>query len=142
MLLADEERGVFAVLYLDAQNRLIEAETPFFGTLTQTSVYPREIVRRALHHNASSVIFAHNHPSGKADPSQADMRLTCALKDALALVDVRVLDHFIVAGNMLLSFVEHGILGKRDLPEETPPAPAATPTKRRGSPRKETAVTA
>lgn len=140
LLLADEEREVFAVLYLDTQNRLIKAETPFYGTLTQTSVYPREVLRRALHHNASAVIFAHNHPSGVADPSQADMLLTCALKDALALVDVLVLDHFIVAGNVLLSFAERGILGMREVPEDAPPAIATTPAKRQSKPRKTTAT--
>jgi DNA repair protein RadC len=116
LLLADEEREVFAALYLDAQNRLIEAETPFYGTLTQTSVYPREVVRRALYHNAAAVIFAHNHPSGVAEPSRADMLLTCGLKEALALVDVKVLDHFIVAGVDTLSFSEHGLLGECEIP--------------------------
>lgn len=140
LLLADETREVFTVLYLDAQNRLIEAETPFYGTLTQTSVYPREVVRRALHHNAASVMFAHNHPSGRADPSQADMVLTCRLKDALALVDVQTLDHFIVAGFGIFSFAEQGILGVRDLPQNKT---VVTPTKHRGRPRKEkTATTA
>lgn len=138
LLLADETREVFTVLYLDAQNRLIDAETPFYGTLTQTSVYPREVVRRALHHNAASVMFAHNHPSGRAEPSRADMLLTCILKDALALVDVKTLDHFIIAGLGIFSFVEHGILGLRELPQD---APAATPIKRRGRPRKEKAAT-
>jgi DNA repair protein RadC len=82
----------------------------FSGTLTQTSVYPREVVKRALHHNAASVIFAHNHPSGVAEQSRADELLTVALKQALALVDVRVLDHFVVAGNTTLSFAERGLL--------------------------------
>jgi DNA repair protein RadC len=135
LLLADEEREVFAVLYLDAQNRLIEAETPFHGTLTQTSVYPREVVKRALHYNAAAVIFAHNHPSGVAEPSRADMLLTCALKEALALVEVNVLDHFIVAGHCTLSFVERGILGMREVSQEKPAAPA----KRRVRQRKEAA---
>lgn len=110
LLLAGETREVFAVLYLDAQNRLIEAETPFHGTLTQTGVYPREVVRRALHHNAASVILAHNHPSGMADQSRADEILTEALKGALALVDVRVLDHFIIGGNDVMSFAELGLI--------------------------------
>jgi DNA repair protein RadC len=104
------QHEVFVVLFLDAQNRLMASETPFSGTLTQTAVYPREVVKRALHHNAAAVIFAHNHPSGLAEPSRADELLTKALKEALALVDVRVLDHFVVAGNSVLSFVEQGLL--------------------------------
>ncbi len=103
-------REVFMVLFLDAQNRVVATEEMFSGTLTQTSVYPREVVKRALHHNAASVIFAHNHPSGIAQQSLADETLTAALKQALALMDVRVLDHFIVAGNSILSFAERGIL--------------------------------
>ena len=101
---------VFAALFLDAQNRVIGIEELFRGTLTQTSVYPREVVKRALHHNAGAVIFAHNHPSGVAEPSHADETLTQALKQALALIDVRVLDHFIVAGSGVLSFAERGLL--------------------------------
>ena len=103
-------REVFLVLFLDTQNHLVATEEMFAGTLTQTSVYPREVVKRALHHNAASVIFAHNHPSGITQQSQADELLTKQLKQALALVDVRVLDHFIVAGNNTLSFSEHGLL--------------------------------
>lgn len=103
-------REVFMVLFLDAQNRLHATEEMFSGTLTQTSVYPREVVKRAMHHNAASVIFAHNHPSGVPNPSAADETLTAQLKQALALVDVRVLDHFIVAGNQTLSFAERGLL--------------------------------
>lgn len=103
-------REVFMVMMVDAQNRVLALETLFEGTLTQTSVYPREVVKRALHHNAASVIFAHNHPSGVAEPSKADEVLTQSLKQALALVDIRVLDHFIVAGNSTLSFVERGLL--------------------------------
>ena len=103
-------REVFVVLFLDAQNRVQAKEEMFTGTLTQTSVFPREVVKRALHHNAASVIFAHNHPSGVAEQSRADELLTTALKQALALVDVRVLDHFIVAGNTTLSFAERGLL--------------------------------
>ncbi len=103
-------REVFMVLFLDAQNRLHATEEMFSGTLTQTSVYPREVVKRAMHHNAASVIFAHNHPSGVPNPSAADEMLTAQLKQALALVDVRVLDHFIVAGNQTLSFAERGLL--------------------------------
>lgn len=101
---------VFVVLFLDAQNRVLTSEEMFRGTLTQTSVYPREVVKRALHHNAGAVIFAHNHPSGIAEPSHADETLTQALKQSLALVDVRVLDHFIVAGSGVLSFAERGLL--------------------------------
>lgn len=103
-------REVFVVLFLDAQNRVTAQEELFAGTLTQTSVYPREVVKRALHHNAAAVIFAHNHPSGVAEPSRADELLTQALKDALGLVDVRVLDHFVIAGNVALSFAERGML--------------------------------
>jgi DNA repair protein RadC len=101
---------VFLAVFLDAQNRVIEAEELFRGTLTQTSVYPREIVKRALARNAAGVILAHNHPSGVAEPSQADRWLTDQLKTALGLVDVRVLDHFIVAGGVGLSFAERGWL--------------------------------
>ena len=101
---------VFVAMFLDAQNRVIETEELFRGTLTQTSVYPREVVKRALHHNAGALILAHNHPSGVAEPSHADETLTQALKQALALVDIRVLDHFIVAGSSVLSFAERGLL--------------------------------
>lgn len=103
-------REIFVVLFLDAQHRVIAQEELFAGTLTQTSVYPREVVRRALHHNAAAVIFAHNHPSGVAEPSRADELLTQALQEALGLVDVRVLDHFVIAGNRALSFAERGLL--------------------------------
>ena len=101
---------VFVAVFLTSQNRVIVVEEIFRGTLTQTSVYPREIVKRALAHNAASVIFAHNHPSGEAKPSQADRSLTKTLAEALALVDVKVLDHFIVAPGASLSFAEQGIL--------------------------------
>ena len=101
---------VFVCIWLDAQHRVISFEEPFHGTLNQTSVYPREIVKAALKANAAAVIFAHNHPSGAAQPSQADELLTRSLKEALALVDVKVLDHFIVAGNHALSFAERGLL--------------------------------
>ena len=103
-------REVFMVILLDAQNRVLAMEELFAGTLTQTSVYPREVVKRALHFNAAAVIFAHNHPSGVAEPSRADEMLTGALKQALALVDIKVLDHFVVAGNTLASFAESGLL--------------------------------
>jgi len=101
---------VFFGLFLDAQNRVAAVEELFRGTLTQTSVYPREVVKRALHHNAAAVIFAHNHPSGVAEPSNADQTLTQSLKAALALVDIRVLDHFIVGSGAVLSFAERGVL--------------------------------
>ena len=103
-------KEVFLVLFLDTQNRLLASEELFSGSLSQTSVYPREVVKRALHHNAASVIFAHNHPTGVVQQSQADELLTKQLKQALALVDVSVLDHFIVAGNNTLSFAERGLL--------------------------------
>ena len=101
---------VFVALFLDAQNRLLASEELFRGTLTQTSVYPREVVKCALRHNAAAVIFAHNHPSGVAEPSHADEILTRSLKSALALVDIQVLDHFIVAGSRAMSFAERGLL--------------------------------
>jgi DNA repair protein RadC len=110
LTLRNREREIFVAVYLDAQNRVLKVEELFAGTLTQTSVYPREVVRLALQHNAAAVIFAHNHPSGLAEPSRADELLTQALKQALALVDVKVLDHFIVAGNNALSFAERGLL--------------------------------
>lgn len=101
---------VFWVVFLDAQNRVIAAEELFRGTLSQTSVYPREVVKRALAHNAAGVILAHNHPSGVAEPSFQDQALTRALAESLALVDVKVLDHFIVAPGGGLSFAERGLL--------------------------------
>lgn len=100
----------FVTIYLDAQHKVIVAEESFRGTLSQTSVYPREIVRRALLVNAASVVFAHNHPSGQPEPSRADEYLTQSLKAALALVDVRVLDHFVIAGPAATSFAERGLL--------------------------------
>ena len=110
LLLRGRAQEVFMVIFLDAQNRVLVSEELFSGTLTQTSVYPREVVKRALHHNAAAVILAHNHPSGVAEPSQSDKMLTDALKQSLALVDVRVLDHFIIAGTGCLSFAERGML--------------------------------
>jgi DNA repair protein RadC len=110
LVLAARQHEVFLALFADAQHRVLCAEELFRGTLTQTSVYPREVVKAALRVNAAAVIFAHNHPSGVAQPSQADELLTRTLKDALALVDVRVLDHFIVAGHQTLSFAERGLL--------------------------------
>jgi len=108
--LAGRDHEVFVVLLLDAQHRVTAFEELFRGTLTQTSVYPREVVKCALKHNAAAVIFAHNHPSGVAEPSHADEILTRSLKAALTLVDVQVLDHFIVAGSRTMSFAERGLL--------------------------------
>ena len=108
--LAPREYEIFAALWLDAQNRVIACEELFRGTLTQTSVYPREVVKSALRHNAAAVILAHNHPSGIAEPSRADELLTQSLKSALALVDVKVLDHFIVGGTAVMSFAERGLI--------------------------------
>lgn len=104
------EHEVFLALWLDSQNGLIEAEETSRGTVTQASVYPREIVKSALAHNASCVILAHNHPSGHAQPSRADETLIATLKAALALVDIRILDHFVIAGDEAYSFAEHGLL--------------------------------
>lgn len=109
--LGQQQQEVFMALWLDAQNRLLHAETLFTGTLTQTSVYPREVVKQALARNAAAVILAHNHPSGLAEPSSADEMMTRSLRQALALVDVKLLDHFIVAGSATpLSFAERGLL--------------------------------
>ena len=108
--LAHRPHEVFAVLFLDAQNRLVAMEELFRGTLTQTSVYPREVVRRALQLDAAAVVLAHNHPSGTVQPSRADEALTQTLKSALALIDVRVLDHVIVAPGDALSMAEKGLL--------------------------------
>jgi DNA repair protein RadC len=110
LALSTRNHEVFVVLFLDAQHRVMRIAELFRGSLTQTSVYPREVVKAALAANAAAVIFAHNHPSGVAQPSQADELLTRQLRDALALVEVRVLDHFIVAGNRTLSFAERGLL--------------------------------
>ena len=105
------EHEEFACVWLDAQHKVISIERIFRGTLTQTSVYPREIVKLALQHNAAAVIFAHNHPSGNSNPSTADELLTRALKDALALIDVRALDHFIItAHGQPVSFAERGLM--------------------------------
>jgi DNA repair protein RadC len=104
------DHEVFVVLFLDAQHALIAAEEMFRGTLSQTSVYPREVVKAALRRNAGSVILAHNHPSGVAEPSRADEHLTQTLKAALALVDVRVLDHIVVARQGTVSMAERGLL--------------------------------
>lgn len=130
--LAGLEHEVFTAVFLDAQYRVIAAEELFRGTLTQTNVYPREVVKRAMHHNAAAVIFAHNHPSGKAEPSQADHLVTRALKAALALVDVLALDHFIIAGTLAVSFRESGWMNG---PSESAPEPAK-PAPKRCRPRK------
>lgn len=108
--LRNYEREVFACLYLDNQHRLINYEELFFGTIDGASVHPREVVKRCLAQNAAAVIFAHNHPSGLAEPSQADRRITDRLKSALMLVDVRVLDHMIVGESEVISFAERGII--------------------------------
>lgn len=108
--LGNRAHEIFAVLFLDAQHRLLALEELFRGTLTQTSVYPREVVLRALHHHAAAVVLAHNHPSGSVEPSRADESLTQTLKAALGLVDVRVLDHVIVAAGKSLSMAERGLL--------------------------------
>ena len=108
--LGDRQHEVFAVVFVDAQHRVIEYRELFRGTLTQTSVYPREIVKEALELNAAAVLLSHNHPSGVGEPSRADELLTQTLKSALALVDVRVLDHLVVAGGHCVSFAERGLL--------------------------------
>ena len=108
--LAEKAHEVFAVLFLDSQQRLLALEELFRGTLTQTSVYPREVVLRALHHQAAAVVLAHNHPSGMVQPSRADEALTQTLRAALALIDVRVLDHVIVAPGQSFSMAKEGLL--------------------------------
>ena len=108
--LSDRPHEVFCVLYADNRHRVIAFEELFRGTLDGASVHPREVVMQALHHNAAAVIFAHNHPSGVAEPSDADRRLTQRLKDALALVYIRTLDHFVIGGSETVSFAERGWL--------------------------------
>ena len=108
--LGNRDHEVFTVLFLDNRHRLIEVTEMFRGTLDGASVHPREVVKAALSHNAAAVILAHNHPSGVAEPSVADELITNRLRDALALIDVRILDHFIVAGGEVLSFAERGLL--------------------------------
>jgi DNA repair protein RadC len=110
MQLSAREHEVFAVMFLDTQSRLIKLEEMFRGTLTQTSVYPREVLKRALDLQAASVILAHNHPCGLAEPSRADEFLTQTLKSALALVDIRVLDHLVIGHGQVISFAERGLL--------------------------------
>ena len=107
--LSKEMSEVFAVLFLDNRNRVISFDKMFFGTIDGASVYPREVIRRALEHNAAAVILTHNHPSGVAEPSHADEQITNRLKDALGMVDIRVLDHFII-GDEIVSFAERGLL--------------------------------
>lgn len=108
--LAQLETEVFYVLYLNSQHHLIEQHPLFTGTIDGAAVYPREVVRQVIKFNASAVILAHNHPSGVADPSAADRKLTERIKDALALIDVRVLDHFVIGKQQVYSFVEAGLL--------------------------------
>lgn len=108
--LASQQQEVFSVLFLDSQHRLIVFEELFRGTIDGASVYPREVVKRCLFHNAAAVILAHNHPSGVAEPSQADKQITIRLKSALDLVDVRVLDHLVVVGGKTTSMAEQGYL--------------------------------
>jgi DNA repair protein RadC len=110
LTLLRQDKEIFLGVFLDAQNCVIATEELSSGTLTQTSVFPREVVKRALARNAAAMIFAHNHPSGLAEPSRADETLTRALKQALTLVDVKVLDHFIIGGNQTMSFAERGLL--------------------------------
>jgi DNA repair protein RadC len=109
-LLIHKNQEAFLCLFLDTQNHLIIAEELFRGSLTETAVYPREVARQALHHNAASLIVAHNHPSGLAEPSQADADLTAELHHSMELIDVRLLDHLIVAGQQVFSFAEAGML--------------------------------
>lgn len=108
--LANKQHEVFIGIFLDAKNHAIATEELFSGTLTQTSVYPREIIKRALFHNAAAIIFAHNHPSGVAEPSHADKILTQSLKQALAFIDVKALDHFVIGNGTALSFAEHDLI--------------------------------
>jgi DNA repair protein RadC len=108
--LAEREHEIFTVIYLDNRHRLVAAEELFRGTIDGASVHPREVVKQALQHSAAAVILAHNHPSGVAEPSQADELITRRLREALQLVDIRVLDHLIVAGGEVVSFAEQGLL--------------------------------
>lgn len=128
--IAAEESERFVALWLNAQHQVIEIAELFHGTVTQTSVYPREVVKSALRANAVAVIFAHNHPSGAAEPSSADELLTRNLEEALALVDVKVLDHFVIAGHASLSFAERGLLPS-SARERAEPGSMAAAMKRR-----------
>jgi DNA repair protein RadC len=114
LALGTEEREAFMVLFLDAQNRLLSAEVLFRGSLTETSVYPREVCKAALRQNAAAAILAHNHPSGDARPSAADIAVTATLRDALQLLEVRLLDHFIIAGNTVYSLASSGLMAGGD----------------------------
>jgi len=109
-LLGNEQREVFWCLFLDNQHRIIASEALFYGTIDQANVYPREVIKACLRHNAAAVIFAHNHPSGSTEPSQADKKMTHRLHEALALVDIRMLDHIIVAGSSTVSMAELGMI--------------------------------
>ena len=108
--LANKQHEIFMAIFLDAKHHMIATDELFTGTLTQACVYPREIIKRALYHNAAAIIFAHNHPSGNAEPSQADKSLTQTLKKALDLIDIKVLDHFIIGKNEIMSFAEHDLI--------------------------------
>lgn len=110
MRIGREEREIFCVMFLDSQNRLIATEDLFQGTIDGASVYPREVVKAALKHNAAAIVVAHNHPSGHPEPSQADKRITARLQEALSLVDVRLMDHFVVSSIESVSFAERGLL--------------------------------
>lgn len=110
LLFAGEEREVFVVLFLDNRHRVLAVERMFFGTIDGANVHPREVVKRALKHNAAAVIFSHNHPSGVAEPSPADEMITRRLKEALLLIDIRVLDHLVVGESTVESFAERGLL--------------------------------
>ena len=110
LLIGHKSYESFAVLYLDVKNRLISSQELFRGTLDHASVYPREVLKGALQHNAAAIILAHNHPSGSCEPSAADIQLTKTLKQALSLIDIRVLDHFIIANPHVYSFAEHGMI--------------------------------
>lgn len=107
---AGAERELFVLVFLDTRNRVLAVEELFAGTLTQTSVYPREVIKQALHHNAAAIMCAHNHPSGEREPSSADKHLTSVLKQALAVVDVQLVDHLVVCATGITSFAERGLL--------------------------------
>ena len=128
--LGRESREVFTAIWLDTQHRLITVENLFFGTLRETTVYPREVVRSGLLRNAASVIFSHNHPSGVPNPSWADLKITCALKSALEVVDIRAIDHFIVGGATAVSLVELGLFGLSDFPAPEEPSNRKTQSKK------------
>ena len=135
--LSQEERELFMVLWLDTQNRLIDAEVVTIGTHTQASVHPRELVKSGLRHNAAGAILAHNHPSGRATPSPADRALTRIVCVALELVDIKALDHFVIAGEHAISFAELGLMG--DTPAELTESKQTTARPRRGRKRRKAA---